>query len=113
MYILFGFCGSKIEYKTACLFPFIIKNFSISDLQSDCLDPSEELNDAVIESIELETKAIIATQENNYAEALNLFAKAIEVAPLRASVFNNRAQTMRLLNDDAGKQYLKLQNNLK
>lgn len=66
-------------------------------------DPSEEMSDAVIESIEFERKAIIATQENQYNEALDLFEKAIGVAPSRASVYNNRAQTMRLLNDDAGK----------
>lgn len=62
------------------------------------------MNDAAIESIELETKAIIATQESHYNDALNLFKKAIDVAPHRASLYNNRAQTMRLLNEDASKQ---------
>lgn len=66
-------------------------------------DPSEEMTDAVMESIEFERKAIIATQDSQFNEALNLFEKAIDVAPLRASVYNNRAQTMRLLNDDASK----------
>lgn len=62
------------------------------------------MNDAVIESIKYETEAIVATQEGHYNEALNVFQKAIDVAPSRASVYNNRAQTMRLLNDDEGKQ---------
>lgn len=62
------------------------------------------MSDAVVESIQLETKAILATQENQFNEALGLFDKAIDVAPSRASLYNNRAQTMRLLNDDAGKQ---------
>lgn len=61
------------------------------------------MNDAVIESMELETEAVIAAQENHYDDALKLFEKAIKAAPLRASVYNNRAQAMRLLNDDAGK----------
>ncbi len=80
------------DYKTA-----------IVSTKANILDPSEEMNDAVIESIESETKAIIATQENRYDDALNLFKKAIDSAPARASVYNNRAQTMRLLNDDEGK----------
>lgn len=66
------------------------------------------MNDAVVQSIEWETKAIMATQETRYDDALNLFGKAIDVAPLRASVYNNRAQTMRLLNDDAGKHFVRI-----
>lgn len=65
-------------------------------------DPIEELNEAVIESMDLEAKAITAAQENRYDDALNLFGKAIDVTPARASLYNNRAQTMRLLNDEAG-----------
>lgn len=52
--------------------------------------------------MDLEGKAIIATQEKRYDDALSLFGKAIDVTPARASVYNNRAQTMRLLNDDTG-----------
>lgn len=80
----------------------MLKHFFISDAQLKSPDQSEEMNDAVIESMELESKAILATQETNYNEALKLFEKAIDVAPSRASVYNNRAQTMRLLNDDTG-----------
>lgn len=65
------------------------------------------MTDAVIESIKYETEAIVATQEGHYNEALNLFQKAIDVAPARPSLYNNRAQTMRLLNDDEGKQQRK------
>lgn len=66
------------------------------------LDPVEELNEVDIESMDLEAKAIIAAQEKRYDDALNLFGRAIEVTPARASLYNNRAQTMRLLNDDTG-----------
>lgn len=61
------------------------------------------MTDAVIEAIKYETEAIAAAQESRYNEALNLFQKAMDVAPSRASAYNNRAQTMRLLNDDEGK----------
>ncbi|KAG4074987.1 hypothetical protein HA402_014566 [Bradysia odoriphaga] len=72
------------------------------ELPVELKDPIEELNEAVIESMDLEAKAIIAAQENRYDDALNLFGKAIDMTPTRASLYNNRAQTMRLLNDDAG-----------
>ncbi|KAJ6647900.1 Tetratricopeptide repeat protein 36 like [Pseudolycoriella hygida] len=72
-----------------------IENNSLSD-------PPEEINESIIDSIAFETKAIIATHENKYQEAINLFQAAIDAAPFRPSVYNNRAQTMRLLNDDAG-----------
>lgn len=71
------------------------------------------MSDAVIEAIKYETEAIVAAQDSRYNEALNLFQKAMDVAPSRASVYNNRAQTMRLLNDDEGKQNRKLNSKLK
>jgi len=40
--------------------------------------------------------------------ALDLFSKAIEVAPSRASGYNNRAQTLRLMGKIDGNAKLKL-----
>lgn len=42
-------------------------------------------------------------EEEDYKKALELFQEAIDAAPQRSSVWNNRAQTHRLLGNDEGK----------
>lgn len=41
-------------------------------------------------------------EEENYTKALELFEEAIDVGPQRSSIFNNRAQVFRLLENDEG-----------
>lgn len=54
-------------------------------------------------SRELELQAVCFTEKGELDEALVLFGKALQVSE-RASVFNNRAQTLRLAKRDQGKQ---------
>lgn len=43
-------------------------------------------------------------EEEDYQKALEFFQEAINVAPQRSSIWNNRAQTHRLLENDEGNQ---------
>lgn len=52
-------------------------------------------------SRELELQAVRLTEKEELDEALLLFGKALQVSE-RASVFNNRAQTLRLAKRDQG-----------
>lgn len=54
-------------------------------------------------SRELELQAVRFTEKGELDEALVLFGKALQVSE-RASVFNNRAQTLRLAKRDQGEQ---------
>ncbi|XP_037939703.1 tetratricopeptide repeat protein 36 homolog [Teleopsis dalmanni] len=48
----------------------------------------------------LEVEAIKLTEEGKLNEALQSFQEAINVAPERASIYNNRAQALRLMKSD-------------
>lgn len=54
-------------------------------------------------SRELELQAVRLTEKGELDEALVLFGKALHVSE-RASIFNNRAQTLRLAKRDQGEQ---------
>lgn len=66
------------------------------------MDPIEEKTPEILKSIELELKAVNFAEEEDYKQALELFQEAINVAPQRSSIWNNRAQTHRLLENDEG-----------
>lgn len=59
-------------------------------------------NDDDKEAIKFEVDAIQETEKENYENALRLYAGALNLAPNRASIWNNRAQTYRLMDDDDG-----------
>ncbi|XP_054731636.1 tetratricopeptide repeat protein 36 homolog [Anastrepha obliqua] len=54
----------------------------------------------VHQSKALEVSAIKLAEEGQLSEALQVFEQALNVAPTRASVYNNRAQALRLANRD-------------
>lgn len=66
----------------------------------DTLKDDEEDTPKIRESKTLEQKAIVACESGCYPKALELFAEALNAAPERASVYNNRAQVHRLMNQD-------------
>lgn len=51
---------------------------------------------------ELEMQGVTAAEAGDLEAALQLFSQAIQILPLRASVYNNRAQALRLLGNTAG-----------
>ncbi|XP_014096252.2 tetratricopeptide repeat protein 36 homolog [Bactrocera oleae] len=55
---------------------------------------------AVQQSKALEVRAIKLAEEGKLLEALQNFEQALNVAPTRASVYNNRAQALRLVGRD-------------
>lgn len=57
-------------------------------------------SEAVQQSKALEVHAIKLAEEGKLAEALQVFEQALSVAPTRASVYNNRAQALRLVGRD-------------
>lgn len=57
---------------------------------------------AVQQSKALEVRAIKLAEEGKLLEALQNFEQALNVAPTRASVYNNRAQALRLVGRDEG-----------
>lgn len=59
-------------------------------------------SEAVQQSKALEVHAIKLAEEGKLAEALQVFEQALSVAPTRASVYNNRAQALRLVGRDEG-----------
>lgn len=55
-------------------------------------------------SKELEMEAVALAEQKKLAEALQKFSEALQLTPNRASIFNNRAQALRLAGDrDNGK----------
>ncbi|XP_018786932.1 PREDICTED: tetratricopeptide repeat protein 36 homolog [Bactrocera latifrons] len=60
----------------------------------------EPVTAAVQQSKVLELCAIKLAEEDKLVEALQCFEQAIDVAPTRASVYNNRAQALRLVGRD-------------
>lgn len=67
------------------------------------LDSIENKTPEVIESMKLEAEAVAAAENKEFENALELFQKSINIAPLRAAPYNNRAQTYRLMENDDGK----------
>ncbi|CAL8072834.1 unnamed protein product [Orchesella dallaii] len=57
----------------------------------------EEESEQTNEAKQLEVAGVKLAETGDLPGALQLFSKAIEVAPSRASGYNNRAQTLRLL----------------
>ncbi|TRY75778.1 hypothetical protein TCAL_07025 [Tigriopus californicus] len=66
----------------------------------ETLKDNEEDNPKTRESKALEQKAIAACDAGCYPKALELLAQALDVAPERAAIYNNRAQVYRLMNQD-------------
>ncbi|KAH8339350.1 hypothetical protein KR074_012583 [Drosophila pseudoananassae] len=67
-----------------------------SELTDGCVEPE---SDAVKASKDLEHRAISSSEKGDVPEALDLFQKALNLSE-RASVLNNRAQTLRLAKRD-------------
>lgn len=65
--------------------------------------PPEEAETAeVIKAKEFEQEGINAAENGELQKSIDMFSKSIEMAPKRASGFNNRAQALRLTGDIAG-----------
>ncbi|XP_076318749.1 tetratricopeptide repeat protein 36 homolog [Tachypleus tridentatus] len=56
----------------------------------------------VQEAKQLEIEGVKAAEEGQLEKAIQIFTKAIELTPRRASGFNNRAQVLRLKGDNEG-----------
>jgi Flp pilus assembly protein TadD len=67
------------------------------------LSPEEEETAALLEAKQLETDAVALAEKGDVKGALDMFNKAVNLAPLHASGYNNRAQAKRLLGDVDGK----------
>ncbi|KAG8234068.1 hypothetical protein J437_LFUL013564 [Ladona fulva] len=63
------------------------------------LDEVESEN--IKEAKKLEIEGVKAAENGKTAEAIDIFSKAIQVAPTRPSGYNNRAQAYRLLEKDS------------
>lgn len=62
-----------------------------------CPESDELITQDVLNSKRLELEGIAAAEREDYEKALQLFSLSIETAPQRASCYNNRAQTLRLV----------------
>lgn len=71
-------------------------------LVSICLISEEETDDIKV-SKQLEIEGVQAAESGEIESALNLFSRAIQNTPQRASGYNNRAQALRLKGDIQGK----------
>ncbi|KAK2710030.1 tetratricopeptide repeat protein 36 homolog [Artemia franciscana] len=60
------------------------------------------ITDEEKEAAAIEVEGVNSAEVGNLEEALNLFDRAAKVSPNRASIYNNRAQVKRLLNDTKG-----------
>lgn len=63
----------------------------------------EESTPEVLEAIRTEAEAVRAAEIGNYEFAIATFQKSIDLAPMRAAPYNNRAQAYRLMGNDEGK----------
>lgn len=63
----------------------------------------EENTPEVLEAIRIEAEAVSAAELKHYEVAIATFQKSIDLAPLRAAPYNNRAQAYRLMGNDEGK----------
>ncbi|XP_004518714.1 tetratricopeptide repeat protein 36 homolog isoform X1 [Ceratitis capitata] len=70
-----------------------------SDAAAELVDIEQD-SEAVQQSKALEVCAIKLAEEGKLSEALQAFEQALGVAPARASVYNNRAQALRLSGRD-------------
>lgn len=77
-----------------------INSYDIDEELPENVKDSTNQGDNNADAIQLEIDAIEETENGNYAEALKLYADALKLSPNRASLWNNRAQTYRLMNDD-------------
>lgn len=67
-------------------------------------DDEFEIIEDFPKSKQLELEAVNFAEQNKITEALQKFSEALEITPNRASIYNNRAQALRLLgNRDNGK----------
>jgi Flp pilus assembly protein TadD len=66
-----------------------------------CLVLEEETDDIKV-SKQLELEGVQAAESGDIESALNLFSRAIQNTPERASGYNNRAQALRLKGDVQG-----------
>ncbi len=69
-----------------------------------CLFAEEETAE-LLEAKRLELEGVKAAERDDVIGSLNYFNQAINVAPNRASGYNNRAQALRLQNDTEGNYY--------
>lgn len=71
------------------------------DAETECIDIEED-NELVRKSKNLETIAVQQAENGDYEGALETFLKALAITPQRASLFNNKAQVLRLAGKDHG-----------
>ncbi|XP_071446678.1 tetratricopeptide repeat protein 36 homolog [Hetaerina americana] len=64
-------------------------------------DENEIETDAVREAKLLEIEGVKSAEQGQLQDAINIFTKAIQSAPSRPSGYNNRAQALRLIGNDA------------
>lgn len=62
----------------------------------------EEKTPEILEAIRIEAEAVAAAELENYELAIATFQKSIDLAPIRAAPYNNRAQAYRLMGNDEG-----------
>lgn len=66
----------------------------------DCHDQDEGNSPEILQSKRLEVEGVNSTESGELAVALEKFNRSIEIASLRPSAYNNRAQLYRLLDKD-------------
>lgn len=66
----------------------------------------ENVNVHEEEAIALEIGAVKEAENGNLSVAIEMLGRAIDLAPSRASGYNNRAQALRLKGDTKGKIFL-------
>lgn len=70
--------------------------------------PTESDTDVPAEVKELEVEGVRAAEMQEIDEAIEIFSKAIQLCPRRASGYNNRAQALRIKGDVERKRNLRL-----
>lgn len=79
-----------------------INSYNNDEALPENLADSPNEGDDNVNAIKFEIDAIQETEKGNYTEALRLYVEALKLSPNRASLWNNRAQTYRLMNNDEG-----------
>ena len=85
---------------------FVKNNVTYSIDISNFIFSVEEETEEVIESKRLEKEGVHAAESGDIMAALEFFNRAVQVAPTRASGYNNRAQALRLKGDIQSKMTL-------
>ena len=85
--------------------PFLLETLE-NETEAKLNEENVKLSDKQVRSKALELEAIKSANEQKYEEALGEFDEALMLWPERASIYNNRAQTYRLLNRIEGKHVL-------